>query len=78
MGEFWLKQVDNGRFFHGDYIAQLVLKGENVVTMLTFKRIMVFKAESLKAGGSWFSEIQAIIVAPFLCGISITSRRDRQ
>ncbi|KAG0050250.1 hypothetical protein BGZ83_004992 [Gryganskiella cystojenkinii] len=77
VGQFWLKQVDSGRFFYDDYIAHLVLKGDNMVAMLTSKRIMVFRAESLKV--EWeleFSEIQAI--APFPRGISITSRRDRQ
>ncbi|KAG0346597.1 hypothetical protein BG004_001308 [Podila humilis] len=77
VGQFWLKQVDSGRFFYDDYIAHLVLKGDNMVAMLTSKRIMVFRAESLRV--EWeleFSEIQAI--APFPRGISITSRRDRQ
>ncbi|KAG0213348.1 hypothetical protein BGX28_004686 [Mortierella sp. GBA30] len=77
LGQFWLKQVDSGRFFYDDYIAHLVLKGDNMVAMLTSKRIMVFRAESLKV--EWeleFSEIQSI--APFPRGISITSRRDRQ
>ncbi|KAF9211914.1 hypothetical protein BGZ59_007452 [Podila verticillata] len=77
VGQYWLKQVDSGRYFYDDYIAHLVLKGDNMVAMLTSKRIMVFRAESLKV--EWeleFSEIQAI--APFPRGISITSRRDRQ
>ncbi|KAG0313845.1 hypothetical protein BGZ97_009846 [Linnemannia gamsii] len=77
VGQFWLKQIDSGRYFYDDYIAHLVLKGDNMVAMLTSKRIMVFRAESLKV--EWqleFSEIMAI--APFPRGISITSRRDRQ
>ncbi|KAI1310241.1 hypothetical protein EDD11_003857 [Mortierella claussenii] len=77
LGQFWLKQVDSGRYFYDDYIAHLVLKGDNMVAMLTSKRIMVFRAESLKV--EWeleFSEIQSI--APFPRGIAITSRRDRQ
>ncbi|KAG9326243.1 hypothetical protein KVV02_000958 [Mortierella alpina] len=77
LGQFWLKQVNSGRYFYDDYIAHLVLKGDNMVAMLTSKRIMVFRAESLRV--EWeleFSEIQAI--APFPRGISITSRRDRQ
>ncbi|KAF9431274.1 hypothetical protein BGZ94_003589 [Podila epigama] len=77
LGQYWLKQVDSGRYFHDDYIAHLVLKGENMVAMLTSKRIMVFRAESLRVEwGLEFSEIQSI--APFPRGISITSRRDRQ
>ncbi|KAF9111925.1 hypothetical protein BGX27_004234 [Mortierella sp. AM989] len=77
LGQFWLKQVDSGKYFHDDYIAHLVLKGDNMVAMLTSKRIMVFRAESLRV--EWeleFAEIQSI--APFPRGIAITSRRDRQ
>ncbi|KAG0246128.1 hypothetical protein B0O80DRAFT_498393 [Mortierella sp. GBAus27b] len=77
LGQYWLKQVDDGRFFHDDYIAHLVLKGDNMVAMLTSKRIMMFRSESLKI--EWeleFQEIQSI--APFPRGLSITSRRDRQ
>ncbi|KAF9185293.1 hypothetical protein BGZ51_009186 [Haplosporangium sp. Z 767] len=77
LGQFWLKQVDSGKYFYDDYIAHLVLKGDNMVAMLTSKRIMVFRAENLRV--EWaleFSQIQAI--APFPRGISITSRRDQQ
>ncbi|KAF9344997.1 hypothetical protein BGX34_005126 [Mortierella sp. NVP85] len=77
LGQFWLKQVENGRFFHDDYIAHLVLKGDNMVAMLTSKRIMVFRSENLKV--EWELEYQDIqSIAPFPRGISITSRRDRQ
>ncbi|KAF8938290.1 hypothetical protein BGZ58_001218 [Dissophora ornata] len=77
LGQSWLKQVDSGRYFYDDYIAHLVLKGDDMVAMLTSRRIMVFRAESLKI--EWeleFSDIQSI--APFPRGISITSRRDHQ
>ncbi|ORZ00047.1 hypothetical protein BCR41DRAFT_313859 [Lobosporangium transversale] len=77
LGQYWLKQVDSGRYFYDDYIAHLVLKGDNMIAMLTSKRIMVFRAESLKV--EWeleFSEIQSI--APFPRGIAITSRRGGQ
>ncbi|KAF8984234.1 hypothetical protein BGZ46_008534 [Entomortierella lignicola] len=77
LGQYWLKQVDSGRFFYDDYIAHLVLKGDNMVAMLTSRRIMVFRAENLRV--EWeleFAEIQSI--APFPRGISITSRHDKQ
>ncbi|KAF9963917.1 hypothetical protein BGZ65_006327 [Modicella reniformis] len=77
LGQSWLKQVDNGRYFHDDYIAHLVLKGDNMVSMLTSKRIMVFRADSLKV--EWELEFHEIrTIAPFPRGISITSRRDQQ
>ncbi|KAF3939954.1 hypothetical protein ABW19_dt0208006 [Dactylella cylindrospora] len=36
LGQFWLKQLDNGKYFDEDYIAHLELPGEDVVVMLTY------------------------------------------
>ncbi|KAG0003109.1 hypothetical protein BGZ80_007728 [Entomortierella chlamydospora] len=77
LGQYWLKQVDSGKYFYDDYIAHLILKGDNMAAMLTSRRIMVFRAESLKV--EWeleFADIHSI--APYPRGISIVSRRDRQ
>lgn len=37
LGQFWLKQLDNGKYFDEDYIAHLELPGEDVVVMLTYR-----------------------------------------
>lgn len=36
LGQFWLKQLDNGKYFDEEYIAHLELPGEDVVVMLTY------------------------------------------
>ncbi|KAF9963922.1 hypothetical protein BGZ73_002110, partial [Actinomortierella ambigua] len=48
VGQMWLKQVNSGRYFYDDYIAHLVLKGDNMVAMLTSRRTMVFRTENMK------------------------------
>ncbi|KAK6533217.1 hypothetical protein TWF281_007367 [Arthrobotrys megalospora] len=47
LGQFWLKQLDNGKYFDEDYIAHLELPGEDVVVMLTYSRIMLVKSKKL-------------------------------
>ncbi|EPS41948.1 hypothetical protein H072_4103 [Dactylellina haptotyla CBS 200.50] len=47
LGQFWLKQLDNGKYFEEDYIAHLELPGEDVVVMLTYSRIMLVKSKKL-------------------------------
>ncbi|KAK6342601.1 hypothetical protein TWF718_007998 [Orbilia javanica] len=47
LGQFWLKQLDNGKYFDEDYIAHLELPGEDVVVMLTYTRIMLVKSKKL-------------------------------
>ncbi|KAK6541287.1 hypothetical protein TWF694_008645 [Orbilia ellipsospora] len=47
LGQFWLKQLDNGKYFEEDYIAHLELPGEDVVVMLTYGRIMLVKSKKL-------------------------------
>ncbi|KAI1002652.1 Vacuolar protein sorting-associated protein 13 [Podosphaera aphanis] len=47
LGQFWLKQLDNGKYFNEQYIAHLELPRENVVVMLTYSRIMLIKSKKL-------------------------------
>jgi vacuolar protein sorting-associated protein 13A/C len=47
LGQFWLKQVDSGKFFDEEYIAHLDLPGDEVVVMLTYNRIMLVKGRRL-------------------------------
>ena len=48
LGQFWLKTVDDGKFFNEDYIAHLELPGKDMLVMLTYNRIMVVKSKKLK------------------------------
>lgn len=47
LGQFWLKQLDNGKYFDEDYLAHLELPREDVVVMLTYNRIMLIKSKRL-------------------------------
>ncbi|KAL8669265.1 MAG: hypothetical protein Q9168_006138 [Polycauliona sp. 1 TL-2023] len=48
LGQFWLKTLDDGKFFHEDYIAHLELPGKDMMVMLTYNRIMLVKSKKLK------------------------------
>ncbi|KAH8819973.1 hypothetical protein F5884DRAFT_32326 [Xylogone sp. PMI_703] len=47
LGQFWLKQLDNGKYFNEQYLAHLELPREDVVVMLTYSRIMLIKSKKL-------------------------------
>lgn len=36
LGQFWLKQLDNGKYFNEEYIAHLELPEQDVVVILTY------------------------------------------
>lgn len=39
LGQFWLKQLDNGKYFEEEYIAHLDLSEHDSVVMLTYKSV---------------------------------------
>ncbi|KAF8453095.1 hypothetical protein BGX38DRAFT_1249760 [Terfezia claveryi] len=47
LGQFWLKQLDGGKYFDEEYIAHLDLSEHDSVVMLTYNRIMMVKAKKL-------------------------------
>lgn len=47
LGQSWLKQVDNGRYFDERYIAHLELPGEDAVVMVTYSRILMIRSRRL-------------------------------
>ncbi|ORY14625.1 hypothetical protein BCR34DRAFT_479092 [Clohesyomyces aquaticus] len=47
LGQFWLKTLDNGKFFHEDYIAHLELQGKDMLVMLTYNAIMLVRTKRL-------------------------------
>ncbi|KAF2116072.1 hypothetical protein BDV96DRAFT_645420 [Lophiotrema nucula] len=48
LGQFWLKTLDNGRYFHEDYIAHLELQGKDMMVMLTYNQIMLVRTKRLQ------------------------------
>ncbi|KAI2611442.1 vacuolar protein sorting-associated protein 13 [Hypoxylon fragiforme] len=47
LGQSWLKQVDNGKYFNEDYIAHIELPREDKVVMVTFSRILLVRSRRL-------------------------------
>lgn len=47
LGQFWLKQLNNGKYFNEHYIAHLELPREDVVVILTYTRILLVKSKRL-------------------------------
>ena len=61
LGQFWLKTMDDGKFFNEDYIAHLELPGKDLLVMLTYNRIMLVRTKKLKT--EWdikLSDVQTI------------------
>ena len=61
LGQFWLKTLEDGKFFNEDYIAHLELEGKDMMVMLTYNRIMLLKSKKLRV--EWdikLSDVQTI------------------
>ena len=61
LGQFWLKTLEDGKFFHEEYIAHLELEGKDMMVMLTYNRIMLLKSKKLRV--EWdikLSDVQTI------------------
>ena len=48
LGQFWLKTLDDGKFFSEDYIAHLELPSKEMMVMLTYNRIMLVRSKRLR------------------------------
>ena len=47
LGQFWLKTVDNGKYFSEDYIAHLELPGKDLMVILTYDYILLARTKKL-------------------------------
>ena len=73
LGQFWLKQLDNGKYFNEQYIAHLELPREDVVVMLTYSRIMLIKSKKLTS--EWDVPLKDIqTISKERTGLSMTLR----
>ncbi|KAK4154799.1 hypothetical protein C8A00DRAFT_32394 [Chaetomidium leptoderma] len=48
LGQSWLKQVDNGKYFDEAYLAHLELPTEDMVVMVTYARILLIRSRRLQ------------------------------
>lgn len=73
LGQFWLKQLDNGKYFNEQYIAHLELPREDVVVMLTYSRIMLVKSKKLTS--EWDVPLKDVqTISKERTGLSLTLR----
>lgn len=73
MGQYWLKQVDNGKYFNEQYIAHLELPREDMVVMVTYARILLIRSRRLTS--EWDVPLKDVqTVAKERTGLSLTLR----
>ncbi|KAM0254853.1 hypothetical protein ACHAQJ_006345 [Trichoderma viride] len=73
LGQYWLKQVDNGRYFDEQYIGHLELPKEDMVVMVTFSRILLIRSRRLTS--EWDVPLKDVqTIAKERTGISLALR----
>ncbi|PNH66081.1 hypothetical protein VD0001_g8276 [Verticillium dahliae] len=73
MGQNWLKQVDNGKYFNEQYIAHLELPREDMVVMVTYSRILLIRSRRLTS--EWDVPLKDVqTIAKERTGLSLTLR----
>jgi len=71
LGQFWLKTLDNGKYFHEDYIAHLEISGKDMLVMLTYNSIMLVRTKKLQT--EWDVPLKDIqTISKERTGMSIT------
>lgn len=73
LGQSWLKQVDNGKYFDESYVAHLELPREDMVVLVTYARILMIRSRRLMT--EWDVPLRDVqTVAKERTGISLVLR----
>ncbi|KAG2213335.1 hypothetical protein INT46_007194 [Mucor plumbeus] len=48
LGQMWLKEMENGKFFNEVYIAHSVVDNDEIIAILTYTRILIVQSDNLK------------------------------
>lgn len=73
LGQFWLKQIDNGKYFEENYIAHLELPRDDMVVMVTYARILLIRSRRLTT--EWDVPLKDVqTIAKERTGLSLTLR----
>lgn len=73
LGQYWLKQVDDGKYFDEQYIGHLELPKEDMVVMVTFARILLIRSRRLTS--EWDVPLKDVqTIAKERTGVSLTLR----
>lgn len=47
LGQLWLKELDGGKFFYDNYLAHVAVQSDEVVTLLTWQRVLLIHTKKL-------------------------------
>lgn len=76
LGQFWLKTLDNGKYFNENYIAHLELPGKDMLTMLTYNSIMLVRTKKMQT--EWDVPLRDIAkISKERTGMNITFKEGR-
>ncbi|KAL1801615.1 hypothetical protein ACET3X_001957 [Alternaria dauci] len=71
LGQFWLKTLDNGKYFNEDYIAHLELQNKEMLVMLTYNGLMMVRTKKLQT--EWDVPLKDVqTISKERTGLSIT------
>ncbi|KAJ3227354.1 hypothetical protein HK099_002420 [Clydaea vesicula] len=77
LGLSYLKAVDNGEFFHEDYIAHLDLRNEDLLVLVTNLRVLMIRIKKLRYDWNLpYSDVQLIRLESG--GITLIQKGNRQ
>ncbi|KAI3405553.2 VPS13 [Candida oxycetoniae] len=74
-GQYWLYTIDEGAFYKERYLAHLLLPGDEMVVLVTYRQIILFDIRSLRS--RWiinFDQIKSISVASAGLTIELKNR----
>ncbi|KAF4122047.1 vacuolar protein sorting-associated protein 13A/C [Geosmithia morbida] len=73
LGQYWLKQVDNGKYFDEEYIGHLELPREDMVVMVTYARVLLIRSRRLTS--EWDVPLKDVqTISKERTGVSLTLR----
>lgn len=76
LGQFWLKTLDNGKYFNENYIAHLELADKELIVMLTYNSIMLVRTKKLTT--EWDVALSNIMrISKERTGMNITLKEGR-
>lgn len=76
LGQFWLKTLDNGKYFNENYIAHLELSDKDMMVMLTYNSIMLIRSKKLTS--EWDVPLSQILrISKERTGMNITLKEGR-
>lgn len=65
LGQSWLKEIDEGAYFHESYVAHLDIPGDDAIAILSNNRVLHVQLRKLKKiWGVPFEDLQSVSAEP--------------